>query len=189
MKIVCFGDSNTYGYDPRSYFGERYDPETIWVNILAEKLGSLVVNAGENGREIPHNNCDLREFDRSLNLEKPFDLLIIMLGTNDLLQGNSVSEIIHRMKVFLERTEVCYSEILLVTPPVLKPGVWVDSNELIDRSVSLNHAYKSLADTLGLRFVDINSLDISIAFDGVHLTQEGHSTLAACLFDYFIKGD
>ena len=37
MNVICFGDSNTYGYDPRSYLGGRYDPDSRWVDILAEK--------------------------------------------------------------------------------------------------------------------------------------------------------
>ena len=35
MKVICFGDSNTYGYDPRGYFGGRYDGDNRWVDILA----------------------------------------------------------------------------------------------------------------------------------------------------------
>ena len=35
MNIICFGDSNTYGYDPRGYFGGRYDADSRWVDILA----------------------------------------------------------------------------------------------------------------------------------------------------------
>ncbi len=42
MKAICYGDSNTNGYDPRSYFGERYD--SCWVDILTEETGWNVVN-------------------------------------------------------------------------------------------------------------------------------------------------
>ena len=35
MNVICFGDSNTYGYDPRGYFGGRYDADCRWVDILA----------------------------------------------------------------------------------------------------------------------------------------------------------
>ena len=52
MKILCFGDSNTYGYDPRSYFGGQYPAKHRWVDLLAQKLDCKAVNAGENGREI-----------------------------------------------------------------------------------------------------------------------------------------
>ncbi len=33
MNIICFGDSNTYGYDPRGYFGGRYEADNRWVDI------------------------------------------------------------------------------------------------------------------------------------------------------------
>ena len=53
MRLLCFGDSNTYGYDPRSYGGDRYPPESRWTDLLAESTGWEVVNLGQNGREIP----------------------------------------------------------------------------------------------------------------------------------------
>ena len=52
MNVICFGDSNTYGYDPRSYLGGRYDTDSRWVDILAAKTGWTVCNMGENGREL-----------------------------------------------------------------------------------------------------------------------------------------
>ncbi|WP_243416839.1 hypothetical protein [Pseudoflavonifractor capillosus] len=43
MKVICFGDSNTFGYDLQSYFGGRYDGDDRWVDILAEKLAGQSV--------------------------------------------------------------------------------------------------------------------------------------------------
>ena len=51
MKVICFGDSNTYGYDPRGYFGGRYDADSRWVDILATETGWTISNMGQNGRE------------------------------------------------------------------------------------------------------------------------------------------
>ena len=39
MKVICFGDSNTYGYDPRSFLGGRYEADCRWADILAAKTG------------------------------------------------------------------------------------------------------------------------------------------------------
>ena len=80
MKVICFGDSNTYGYDPRDHFGGRYDEDSRWVDILAAKTGWTVLNMGQNGREIP---------TAAPAVSADTDMLIIMLGTNDLLQGQS----------------------------------------------------------------------------------------------------
>ena len=44
MKVICFGDSNTYGYDPRGPFGSRYDRP--WPDLLAELTGWQVINQG-----------------------------------------------------------------------------------------------------------------------------------------------
>ena len=53
MKVLCYGDSNTYGYDTRGFFGDRYPAECRWVDILARKLNWEIQNEGQNGREIP----------------------------------------------------------------------------------------------------------------------------------------
>ena len=84
-KIICFGDSNTYGYDIRSFLGGRFPKESRWTGILDKSSDFEVINYGENGREIPSSQEELKRFDRILKLEAPFDLLIVMLGTNDLL--------------------------------------------------------------------------------------------------------
>ena len=122
MKILCFGDSNTYGYDPRSYFGGQYPAQHRWVDLLAQKLGCKAVNAGENGREIPRREGELQRFDLMLSNQKPLDLLLVMLGGNDLLQGNSVEAVAQRMEAFLARIPLEKTKIVLIGPPRMKPG-------------------------------------------------------------------
>ena len=80
MKGICFGDSNTYGYDPRSYFGGHYPKESRWVDLLATRTGWDLCNQGQNGRTIPQTK---------VFFPADIDLLIVMLGTNDLLQGHT----------------------------------------------------------------------------------------------------
>ena len=46
MNVICFGDSNTYGYDPRSYLGGRYDTDSRWVDILAGQSATWERTAG-----------------------------------------------------------------------------------------------------------------------------------------------
>ena len=160
MKIICYGDSNTYGYDPRSFLGDRYPAESRWVDILARMLGCTAVNAGMNGREIPR---------RPVRFEMA-DLLLIMLGTNDLLQGNSPEQVRERMRKFLDSIEFVKSKILLITPPPMKLGAWVLDSALVDASKALNYQ------NLGVRC--IGPWELPMCFDGVHLTEEGHQQLA-----------
>lgn len=189
MKIVCYGDSNTYGFDPRSYFGARYPEEDRWVDIMGKQLGCKTVNAGENGREIPRNRFELTAFRNMLVDESPVDLLVIMLGTNDLLQGNAAVDVVKRMEVFLEQAEMDPGKILLIAPPFLRPGEWVSSTELIRASENLSEGYRNLAENLGVGFADAGEWNIPIAFDGVHLTSEGHRCFARGLVEYLNKGE
>ena len=182
MKILCFGDSNTYGYDPRSYFGGQYPTEHRWVDILAQKLHCKAVNAGENGREIPRREGELLRFDLMLANQKPLDLLIIMLGDNDLMQGNSVDAVVKRMEEFLERIDLEKSKILLIGPPPVQRGEWVPNQKLIDNSAELAIKYKHLTSRLNIGFFDAGEWRISMTFDGVHFTEEGHRAFAEGLY-------
>lgn len=184
MKILCFGDSNTYGYDPRSYFGSRYRPEHRWVDLLAKHLDCIAVNEGENGREIPRREGELLRFHRMLTSEKPFDLLIVMLGVNDLLQGNSTDVILKRMEAFLKLAELEKSKILLIGSPPMQLGEWVPNQDLIGASEELCDKYKDLTDRIGIGFADTRKWNIPMTFDGVHFTEEGHKIFAQRLCEY-----
>lgn len=189
MKILCFGDSNTYGYDPRDFFGSRYPEQWRWVDLLSRKLGCTAVNAGQNGREIPRRAEELLAFSRMLAKQKPIDRLVIMLGSNDLLQGNSVEAVLGRMEAFLQHIDLEKSRILLIGPPAMQLGEWVPTQSLIDASVALNCEYKALSDRLGMDFLDAGEWNIPLSFDGVHFTEEGHKVFAQALANYLNKGE
>ena len=174
MNVVCFGDSNTYGYDPRSYLGGRYDPDSRWVDILAVETGWSVCNLGENGREIP---------SMSPNFPADTDLLIVMLGTNDLFQGRSPDQAIEKLERFLSGLSLERSKILFIAPPPVKRGAWVPDQQLIDDSHTFSRLCQTLAGHLGIRFADAGKWDIPLAYDGVHFTEQGHKAFAAKLLE------
>lgn len=174
MNVICFGDSNTYGYDPRSYLGGRYDPDSRWVDILAEETSWTVRNMGQNGREIP---------SMSPNFPADTDLLIVMLGTNDLLQGRSPDQAAERLGWFLSGISLDRSKLLLIAPPPVKRGAWVPNQQLIDDSRTFAQLCQALAEQLGIRFADAGKWDIPLAYDGVHFTEQGHRAFAAGLLE------
>ena len=180
MQILCFGDSNTFGYDPRGFFADRYDRENRWVDLLAAATGYAVINAGTNGMEIPRLNNPLRIFDA----HRAADIFIIMLGTNDLLQGLSAKEAAERMESFLMRLLPYRKSIILVSPPPMQRGTWVPTDLLVAESVCLAKEYAQLAEKLGITFADTRNWNIQMAFDGVHFTVEGHHTFADRLMQY-----
>ncbi len=168
MRLLCFGDSNTYGYDPRSYFGDRYPSDVRWTDRLGQCTGWEVLNFGMNGRSIPAGSASLPEADR----------LMVMLGSNDLLCGASAAQCAQRMEAFLRTQLSRYPHILLVSPPPMKYGDWVTEDRLLAESASLADQYRTLAETLGIDFADAANWNVELTFDGVHLSEAGH--LAFC---------
>lgn len=174
MNIICFGDSNTYGYDPRGYFGGRYDADSRWVDIVAAETGWTIYNMGQNGREIP---------SETPNFPADTDLLIVMLGTNDLLQGRSPELAAEKLERFLSGISLDRNKILLIAPPPVTLGTWVPSAQLIDDSRTFARLCRSMAEQLGIRFADAGKWNISLAYDGVHFTEQGHKAFAAGLLE------
>ena len=174
MKVICFGDSNTYGYDPRGYFGGRYDADSRWVDILAMETGWTISNMGQNGREIP---------SAAPAFPADTDLLIVMLGTNDLLQWCSPEQAAERLEQFLSGIPLNRSKILLIAPPPVTMGAWVPSAKLIDDSRTFARLGQTLVERIGIRFADAGKWDIPLAYDGVHFTEQGHKAFAAGLLE------
>lgn len=169
MKIICFGDSNTWGYDPCDKFGEHYSRR--WTTILAEKSGWDVVNEGVNGREVP---------DEPAVICADMDLFLVMLGTNDLLQLDTPEAAACRMETFLSGCDA--KKVVLIAPPPMVWGEWVQDQELIDDSIQLGKLYEALAGRMGVRFLDAGKWNVPLSFDGVHFTEEGQAVFAEGLF-------
>ena len=174
MKILCYGDSNTYGYDPRSYFGSRYPADVRWADLLARETGWEVVNEGMNGRSIPAGSF--------VSLPHA-DLLVVMLGSNDLLNGCSAEETAARMEVFLEQIRSAYHRILLVAPPPMVRGDWVTEERPLTDSVRLAMEYRRLAEKPGIFFADADEWGVELTFDGVHFSGTGHRAFFTGLFN------
>lgn len=175
MNVICFGDSNTYGFDPRSYLGGRYSSDARWVDILAAKTGWTVQNQGMNGREIPRS---------PIEIPTSTDLLIVMLGGNDLLQGASPAGAAERMRNFLDGLTISKSKILLIGPPPIQLGSWVPTQDLVEDSYQLLQQFQSMAERSDIPFVSTADWDIPLAFDGVHFTEDGHRNFAENLYQH-----
>ena len=175
--VVCFGDSNTYGYDPRSFSGDRYPKHIRWTGILDSGAEWTVVNCGQNGREIPARPAQWEPLCRLLE-QQPADVLAVMLGSNDLLcrPGFTAEDTAARMETFL--TALSYPRILLIAPPAMKRGTWVTEERLLTESARLAQHYEALARKLGCTFADAGSWDIPLLFDGVHFSEAGHQIFA-----------
>lgn len=181
MRLFCYGDSNTYGYDPRSYLTARYGEDTRWTCLLPQDWE--VLNRGMNGREIP-GAAAWAELDGEVEAALPLDVLTVMLGTNDLLQHHRwrPEDVAERMEALLGHLMVLdalrETKLLLIAPPLMRRGAWVESEEQVARSRRLTDSYRELAERLGLAFADAEAWDVSLCYDGVHFAPEGHRAFA-----------
>lgn len=186
MRLLCVGDSNTYGYDPRAFPGDRYPAESRWTDILAAGTGWTVANAGQNGREIPRRAGETARVMQLLVEGAAPDILAVMLGSNDLLQAPAMTagETAERMAAFLGHVlECCPPEtVLLIAPPPMRRGAWVTEERLVRESAALADAYAALAADLGVRFADAGQWGVELVFDGVHFSEAGHRAFAQGLW-------
>ena len=180
MKILCIGDSNTYGYDPRSNFGSRYPDTICWTNSFSMEE---VINCGMNGLQVPTDSVPWQK----LIDEKQPDLVIIMLGTNDLLEGRSAEIVSNRMENYLKELRETRKPILLIAPPPLKPGAWVEDESQIAESRILGALYRDICERLHMDFADAGDWNVELAFDGVHFTEYGHAAFAKSLQDHLSR--
>lgn len=176
--IWCYGDSNTYGYDPRSFWGGRYSD--CWPELLAKETGFQVINDGQNGRMIPSRDYELKQFLRDSGKYNE-DVFAIMLGTNDLLNGATAREAASRMESFLKQCG--RPHILLIAPPPMKRGEWVPDDQLVTESVELSRQYRAVSEKMGIWFADAGEWDVELAYDGVHFSEEGHRRFAKGIAD------
>ena len=178
-RVVCIGDSNTYGYDPRSYFGGEYPENVRWTGRLT---GWDVVNYGENGAEIPTREWEFETHEQRIRQALPITATIVMLGSNDLLQhpNFTAEQVAERMEIYLQRIirHISPGQILLLAPVPMRPGTWVDEPRLPDESARLGKCYETLSKRIGVGFADTSLWNVELSFDGVHLTPNGHRVFA-----------
>lgn len=201
--ILCYGDSNTYGYDPST--GERYIESIRWTTILKEKLGSNfnVIVEGLNGRTTAYDRPDDPNKNGypyllpCISSNKPVDIINIMLGTNDCNKdlNLSVDDISKGMEklittIITECVDIqgFVPQIIIMAPaPILKDytnspfAYQLDENSII-KSESLSGAYQKLAQKYNCFFVDLKDKVEVSKIDSEHLTKKGHKEVANLLY-------
>ena len=209
--ILCFGDSNTWGFMPRHdrppvKADNRYPWEVRWPGRLEGLLGPgwRTIEAGLNGRTTMFD-CYMEEYrnglkaiDYSLLTAMPVDLVILMLGTNDSKRffNQPPYLIAHGMQRLIDRVlrgGYGYGpggeapQILVVSPIRMTEGVltsWL-SNEFdaasIARCNQLSDCLERVAAQNGAHFLDAGATVSADDSDGIHMNAEGHAKVAELL--------
>ena len=184
-KIMFFGDSNTYGYDPRPVFGGRYSEEVRWTDILERRFSQdlEVIARGMNGRTIPSSTLEIENLESAIKGNGPLWAFALMLGTNDLVLTDSPDWIMaaSRMKALMtklmDNQDLLESKakVILIAPPLVFPGSPKGSiyEKYEYSSRRLAKAYEDIARQKGCLFINAAEWDVELAQDGVHLTEKG----------------
>lgn len=192
--VLCYGDSNTWGYDPSTR--GRFGPTTRWTGVLARLLGARyrIIEEGLNGRTtvfddpISPGRNGLTYLLPCLESHIPVDLVTIMLGTNDLKQrfNHSASDIAEGAGLladfarrYARRFDGSPATILLIAPP---PIVTLTDFDLMfaggkEKSRQFATYYERVARWNNLAFLDAGAIITSSEVDGIHLDAPEHRAL------------
>ena len=177
-KIYAFGDSYTYGFDPRMGGGGRYPKDIRWTGVIDLMQEYEVNNQGYNGLSIPCSDSAIASIGRSIKEYSP-DMILIMIGSNDLLNMSPASceKVGIRLRQFLSALCDCIPEyvqhMVLVAPPKMSLGDWTDS-VIVNESHKFGTVYEAIASESGLKFLNACEWELPLCYDGVHLTEEAH---------------
>lgn len=196
--VLAFGDSNTFG-TKHIDDAERYDLQTRWTGLLATALGKdfRVIEEGLPGRTTAFDD-PLRDYRSGrhylvpcLNSHRPLDLVIVMLGTNDLQVRYSASptDIATGLEILVDIIKKAGAgpgsgtpEILVISPAPIgtidpaEAPCWPGAKEKV---IELPKLYQRVSARYGCHF--INSHEIltieDLSGDGFHFAESGHAKL------------
>ncbi len=179
-KLILFGDSNTYGYDPRSFLGGRYPENVRWATVVKNALidSFEVIEEGMNGRTLPSAKPGL--FTDMISNMDSNDTMAMMLGTNDILLAYrpNVAATLSKLKQILDYVNTnCKGTFVLIAPPYISNSD-PELSLYHDCCIELNKGYISLAQQYNIAVVDAASWNIPMGSDGVHFSEEGHRVFA-----------
>lgn len=197
-SILAFGDSLTWGFEAGTFkrhaFGDR------WPNALAAGLGgkARVIEEGMNGRTtvFPDPTCDAERNGAvavpiCLETHQPLDLVIIMLGTNDIKDRRAfdaamgMERLVGLVKNHAYNADFKPPQVLIMSPPALVPtkDEWFNDlwgHALVESKLLAKH-YARVAKEQGAHFFDAGSVSKATDVDGGHLDAENTKAIGTAL--------
>ena len=201
-RILCFGDSNTYGYIPT---GGRYDEHTRWPMRMQEILGDgyAVIEEGFNGRTCVYDDPVEGGFKSGINYlppclmsHNPLDAVIIMLGSNDtkarfgmtpMSIGQSMMQLVRVAKQYAVNEAGESSHIIIAAPPQILDNLMQTRHaecfgeQAIAVSAGLSRELRRISKLMRCDFFDAVPYAEVSPLDAVHMTARGHLRLAEAM--------
>ncbi|RNC62817.1 MAG: hypothetical protein AWM53_01917 [Candidatus Dichloromethanomonas elyunquensis] len=164
-KIICLGDSYTYGYPGQ--------PKDSWPDRLAGILKIEAVNAGK----VYQNSGDLAErFDQDVLGKKP-GRVVIFAGVGDALRGKKLEEYQKNIKAMVEKAQA--NQIIPVLAlPVPYPGTDKLCKEYRDWELAYAHEKNlSVLDFKGVLFDTNGIIFKKYSDDGKYPNKSGYQAM------------
>ena len=202
-SLLCFGDSNTHGTPPMENMSSqgRFGPDVRWPSVMQTKLapGWTVIEEGHPGRTTVHDDPiggmhknGIRMLPALLETHRPINVIVIMLGTNDLQHrfGVNAAEIALAIGKMVEMIKASDSgadqkapDIMLVSPPpVIQQGCLADVFEgSTDKANALSGTIANMARQHDIPYFDAGAHIAVSPVDGVHFDAESHITLGQAM--------
>ena len=202
--ILCYGDSNTWGYIPGK--ATRWPDNIRWPGVMAKELGKeyRVLEDAVSGRttiyEDPNlaKRCGLDNLGYSLIANAPIDLLIIALGSNDLkfTDAEGYRKGMLQLLYAIENAERLYDikgslfaeeeRILLLGPPIIDPEIMTKRPQHMlahaaVESKKLASVCKEIAEEKKLWYLNISELVLPSSVDCLHLSEKSHNILGCAV--------
>jgi lysophospholipase L1-like esterase len=193
-RILCYGDSNTFGYDPVAQ--DRFDRDTRWPGVLRDVLGDgyEVIEEGLGGRTtvwddpIEGYKNGLTYLIPCLESHRPLDVVVILLGTNDLKKRFSLSafDIAEGARVLVTTAQRSAAgpggqapEVLLLAPPPTTTLTFFAEmfEGAGEKSQKFAAHYRRVAQEMRCAFLDLGTVIVSSELDGIHLEAGEHRKL------------
>ena len=191
-KIICYGDSNTFGYNPKD--GSRFDEDIRWTSVLQKNLGTnyKVINEGVCDRTgFVYNPKGVlfsapKHFSDFILKSDNIDILILWIGTNDLqFQYNISMDAIEKgLENLIKLAQAKVDKIIIVPPVILNEKVLegafnyqFDETSIV-KSKKVGEIYQTLASAYHCEFFDVNKFVKPSGIDGLHYDENSHKIIA-----------
>lgn len=191
-KILCFGDSNTFGYNPHN--GSRYNESSRWTGILKNlcKNNYEIIEAGCNNRTAFSNNPDGIQFTGYMilpeYLKESYDIIIFAIGINDLQKfynptleefETGIENLIKNIRKSLPNSNIIILSPSHITENILNSNFKFMFNQTsIEKSKQITPIYKKIANKYNCKFLDLNKIVAPSKIDGLHYEIEEHKKIA-----------
>ena len=195
--ILCYGDSNTFGLMPD--LQNRYPYTVRWTGRLQKELGEeyYVIEEGLGGRTTVWDDpVEMHKNGKTyllpcLESHRPIDLVILMLGTNDLKErfhvssfdvGQSVKNLLSCIRSSASGPDFAPPEILLVCPAPIRDRGNRDLQRMLgagfQKRLELDGYLAPLAEAMQVHYLNPGDRVEVSQTDGIHYTEQGHKVMA-----------